>query len=61
MTDFRAIAHARGLDIPEAELDRIVPTLEALEKAFRPLVADLPPSLEPATGICPQEPENDAR
>lgn len=53
MTDFKALARARGLDIPEAELDRIVPTLEALEAAFRPLAADLPPSLEPATCICP--------
>jgi hypothetical protein len=57
MTDFKAIAHARGLDIPDADLDRIVPTLEALETAFRPLAADLPASLEPATGICPQETE----
>jgi len=57
VTDFKAIARARGLNIPEAELDRIVPTLESLEAAFRPLVADLPPSLEPLTGICPQEPE----
>jgi len=57
VTDFKAIARARGLNIPEAELDRIVPTLEALEAAFRPLAADLPPSLEPSIGICPQEPE----
>ena len=55
MTDFKAVARARGLDIPEAELDRIVPTLEKLEAAFRPLAADLPPSLEPATGIGPLE------
>jgi len=55
MTDFRAIARARGFDISDAELDRIVPALEALETAFRPLAADLPFSLEPATGICPME------
>jgi hypothetical protein len=55
MTNFKAIARARGLDIPEAELDRAARTLETLEAAFRPLVADLPSSLEPATGICPVE------
>jgi len=55
MTDFKAVARARGLDIPEADLERIARTLEALEAAFRPLVADLPPSLEPATGLCPFE------
>jgi hypothetical protein len=55
MTDFKAIARARGLDIPEAELDRVARPLETLEAAFRPLTADLPPSLEPATGICPVE------
>jgi hypothetical protein len=53
MTDFKAIAHARGLDIPEAELERAARTLETLETAFRPLTADLPAWLEPATGICP--------
>ncbi len=55
MTDFKAIARARGLDIPEAELDRIAATLAALEAAFRPLTADLPSSLEPATCICPSQ------
>jgi hypothetical protein len=57
MTDFKAVARARGLDIPDAELDRIVPTLEALEAAFRPLAANLSPLLEPATGFCPLEEE----
>jgi hypothetical protein len=59
MIDFKALARARGLDIPEAELDRIVPTLETLEAAFRPLAADLPASLEPAIGICPVEDETE--
>jgi hypothetical protein len=53
MTDFKAIARARGLDIPDADLDRIARTLTALETAFRPLTAELPSSLEPATCICP--------
>ncbi len=45
------IATAAGLAIPAAELDRIVPPLDALEAAFRPLVEDLPYDLEPATGV----------
>lgn len=57
MTDFRALARARGLAIPEEELDRIVRPLEALEAAFRPLTADLPATLEPAIGICPEDGE----
>jgi hypothetical protein len=55
MTDFKALAHARGLEIPEDELDRLAGTLSALEAAFRPLTAGLPSSLEPATVICPAE------
>jgi len=47
--DWRLIAKARGLEIPAHELDRIVPPLDALETAFRPLVEGLPPELEPAT------------
>jgi len=59
MTDFQALARARGLDIPAAELDRIAPTLQALEASFRPLTADLPSSLEPATGLIPLEEETE--
>jgi hypothetical protein len=55
MTDFRAIARARGLDIPEDQLDRIARPLELLEAAFRPLTTDLPPSLEPASGFDPED------
>lgn len=54
MTDFRAVARARGLGIPEEELDRVARPLEAIEAAFRPLVAELPSLLEPATAICPE-------
>lgn len=46
--DWKAIAGARGLGIPAAELERVATPLEALEKVFRPLVRDLPPDLEPA-------------
>jgi hypothetical protein len=48
MTDWGAIAMARSIEIPAQDLDRIAPPLEALEQAFRPLVEDLPPDLEPA-------------
>ena len=57
MTDYRAVARARGLDLPEDQLERIARTLESLEAAFRPLAADLPVSLEPATCICPEDAE----
>ena len=44
MKDWRAIAKASGI-----EVDNVEP-LEALEAAFRPLVKDLDPGVEPATG-----------
>jgi hypothetical protein len=47
MKDWRAIAQAYGLPLTAAEVDRIAPSLEALEEAFRPLVDDLTPDLEP--------------
>lgn len=46
--DWKQIARASALPLPEAELDGIVRTLAALEAAFRPLAASLPPDLEPA-------------
>lgn len=45
--NWQAMAQARGLEIPAAEWDRIAPALDALERAFRPLAAHLPPELEP--------------
>ena len=54
MTDWMAIAAGRGLGIPDADLDRIVPVLEALEAAFRPLAENIPWDVEPAvTFSCP--------
>ncbi len=49
MTNWHAIAEARGLAIPQADLDSIVPVLEALEKTLRPLLDSIPPETEPAT------------
>ena len=57
MTDFPALARARGFNIPEDELAAVASPLQALESAFRPLVSDLPSLLEPSTGICPEDPE----
>ena len=45
MTDWKAIAKASGIEIDSVE------PLEALEAAFRPLVKDLAPGVEPATGL----------
>jgi hypothetical protein len=48
MKDWTLIAKASGLNIPAQELSRLVPTLNALEDAFRPLVPALTPDMEPA-------------
>jgi hypothetical protein len=57
VTDWKAIAKARGLEVSAEELDRIVGPLGALEEAFRPLVKGLTADVEPATGICGEEAE----
>jgi hypothetical protein len=49
MTNWKALAQARDLGIPAADLDRIVAPLEALEETFRPLAASLMPEQEPCT------------
>jgi hypothetical protein len=47
MKNWVGIAHAHGLDLPAPELDRIAHPLAALEEAFRPLVKQLTPDMEP--------------
>ena len=42
MKNWKQIASANSLQIPEAEFDRIAPALDSLEKSFRPLVASIP-------------------
>ncbi len=42
MKDWKKIASANNLQIPEAEFERITPALDSLEKSFRPLVASIP-------------------
>jgi len=47
MTDWMAIARARGIEIPEGEEGRLIGPLVALEESFRPLVNGLSPLMEP--------------
>ncbi len=47
MKDWKRIAEAHGLPLSPSELDRLTPALSALEEAFRPLLKDLTPELEP--------------
>ena len=53
MKDWKAIARARDLGIPEEDLERVVKPLESLEEAFRPLMQELTPDIEPLNHICP--------
>lgn len=54
MTDWIALARARGLDIPEEQVSRIAPSLEALVRDFAPLKAKIPHELEPAITLSEQ-------
>jgi hypothetical protein len=47
-TDWKKIAQARGLAIPERELERSAAVLDQMEIIFRPLVCSLPPEWDPA-------------
>ena len=47
MTDWAAVARARGMDLPEAELERLAKPLAGLEETFRPLLKGLTPLMEP--------------
>ncbi len=47
--DWRAIAQGCGFEILPSEIDRLIGPMDALEEAFRPLAANIPADLEPAT------------
>ena len=49
MRDWKLIAKASGLELPDAEMDRLVTTLEKLDETFRSAVQGLHSVLEPAT------------
>ncbi len=51
MKNWKRIAEIEGFDIPEPELERAAPVLDGLEAAFRPLVANIPHDVEPATAF----------
>lgn len=51
MKDWKQVARGLGSDIPDEQLDRINPTLEALEAVFRPLAKSIPDDAEPAVGF----------
>jgi len=50
MTDWRKTAASLDPAIPAADIERIAPTLEALEKAFRPLQRTIPAGADVWTG-----------
>jgi len=50
MKHWKTLADAAGLDIPDVE--RLTPSLDALEAAFRPLVKTIPHDVEPAVSFC---------
>ena len=48
MTDWKSLAKARRLNIPEPDIEKISSALDKLEEAFRPLAAAIPLDVEPA-------------
>lgn len=58
MKNWKILATANGLGIPEEQLDRITPSLDALEAAFRPLAAGIPFEIEPAIILSEQAIDN---
>jgi hypothetical protein len=50
MTDWKKLASALDPPIPAADLEKIIPALEALEAAFRPLQSLIPPGTDVWTG-----------
>lgn len=48
MRNWKLLASALGLGVPDAELDRVAGPLDALEAAFRPMAGKIPPETEPA-------------
>jgi hypothetical protein len=47
--DWAALARASGLQIPDAELARVIEPLSALERLFRPLALEIASGVSPAT------------
>jgi hypothetical protein len=51
MKNWKAIASGNGLDLSDEYLAKLTPPLEALEAAFRPLIAKIPHEIEPSTTL----------
>jgi hypothetical protein len=46
MTDWKKIAEALEPAIPAADIDKVIPVLNALEAALRPLILSIPPGTD---------------
>jgi hypothetical protein len=55
MKDWRSIARAYHIEIPAQDFVRVGPPLDALDEAFRPLVNQLDPDMEPAVEFRAEE------
>ncbi len=56
MKDWRLVARAVGLQIPDEELERVAKSLDGLETVFRPLTAQLHPGVDEAViFVAPRE------
>jgi hypothetical protein len=53
-TDWASLARAREFPMSATEMERLVPILDAVENAFRPLVATIPHTTEPAITLSEQ-------
>jgi hypothetical protein len=51
MTDWKKMAEAMDPPIPPADVPRLIPVLEALEVAFRPLARSILPDADVWTGV----------
>jgi len=54
MADWKKIADGLGAGIPDAQIETIRPTLDALEKLFQPMAATLRPEDDIATPFAPE-------
>jgi hypothetical protein len=55
MKDWKQIAAGLGANIPDADVAKITPALDALEAAFRPLARAIPEDVEPAVTFRAEE------
>jgi hypothetical protein len=57
--DWKNLAAALDPPIPETDVEKIAPVLDALESAFRPLQAQIPASTPTWTGPVPHTGESE--